>query len=206
MGTGWKLCILSAAAVGDGAPESRRSFCSRARGSPPPHVRRRRPQKRRQAGTMRAALPLRLRICRREGRCALWSMATCGLPIPAIPPIPPGRAQVAGAKGCRGEARHSAAYRRYAFSWQRPGRLEGLSARRRQRGRRRSCASIPPSATMKGFLIRSKGIANYFAAYPQIEKHEYYSVQLGNIYLITLDSSTFLGSRMAAASLAARRS
>jgi acid phosphatase type 7 len=36
------------------------------------------------------------------------------------------------------------------------------------------------------------GIRNYFAAYPQIENHNYYSVQLGNVYLITLDSSTFL--------------
>ena len=45
---------------------------------------------------------------------------------------------------------------------------------------------------MRGCRIRSRGIANYFAAYPQFEKHNYYSVQLGNIYLITLDSSTFL--------------
>jgi hypothetical protein len=36
------------------------------------------------------------------------------------------------------------------------------------------------------------GKRNYFAAYPQLENHDYYSVQLGNIYLITLDSSTFL--------------
>ncbi|MGC2398536.1 MAG: metallophosphoesterase [Acidobacteriaceae bacterium] len=35
------------------------------------------------------------------------------------------------------------------------------------------------------------GIHNYFAAYPQIENHRYYSVRLGNIYLITLDSTTF---------------
>jgi acid phosphatase type 7 len=37
------------------------------------------------------------------------------------------------------------------------------------------------------------GITNYFAAYPQLEKHRYYSVQLGNVYLITLDSSIFMG-------------
>jgi acid phosphatase type 7 len=36
------------------------------------------------------------------------------------------------------------------------------------------------------------GLQNYFAAYPQIDHHPWYSVQMGNIYLITLDSSTFL--------------
>ncbi len=44
--------------------------------------------------------------------------------------------------------------------------------------------------------------ANYFAAYPQIDHHNYYSVQLGNVYLITLDSSTFLNRRLGAASMA----
>jgi acid phosphatase type 7 len=38
-----------------------------------------------------------------------------------------------------------------------------------------------------------RGVENYFAAYPQIDHHLWYSVQLGNIYLITLDSETFLG-------------
>ncbi len=37
-----------------------------------------------------------------------------------------------------------------------------------------------------------RGAENYFAAYPQIDHHEWYSVQMGNIYLITLDTSTFL--------------
>jgi acid phosphatase type 7 len=37
-----------------------------------------------------------------------------------------------------------------------------------------------------------RGIQNYFAAYPQIDHHSWYSVQMGNIYLITLDTSTFL--------------
>ena len=36
------------------------------------------------------------------------------------------------------------------------------------------------------------GLKNYFAAYPQLEHHSWYSVRMGNIYLITLDSSTFL--------------
>ena len=36
------------------------------------------------------------------------------------------------------------------------------------------------------------GMRNYFAAYPQLEQHQWYSVQLGNIYLITLDTATFL--------------
>ncbi len=36
------------------------------------------------------------------------------------------------------------------------------------------------------------GLKNYFAAYPQIGNHAWYSVQLGNIYLITLDSTNFL--------------
>jgi hypothetical protein len=37
-----------------------------------------------------------------------------------------------------------------------------------------------------------RGGENYFAAYPQIDHHLWYSVQLGNLYLITLDSETFL--------------
>jgi acid phosphatase type 7 len=36
------------------------------------------------------------------------------------------------------------------------------------------------------------GLENYFAAYPQIDHHAWYSVQLGNIYLITLDTSSLL--------------
>jgi hypothetical protein len=36
------------------------------------------------------------------------------------------------------------------------------------------------------------GLANYFAAYPQVDHHRWYSVQMGNIYLITLDSSNIL--------------
>jgi acid phosphatase type 7 len=39
------------------------------------------------------------------------------------------------------------------------------------------------------------GMRNYFAAYPQIDHHAWYSVQLGNIYLITLDSTNFLNTR-----------
>jgi hypothetical protein len=39
------------------------------------------------------------------------------------------------------------------------------------------------------------GLRNYFAAYPQIDHHAWYSVQLGNIYLITLDSTNFLDAR-----------
>jgi acid phosphatase type 7 len=39
------------------------------------------------------------------------------------------------------------------------------------------------------------GLRNYFAAYPQIDRHAWYSVQLGNIYLITLDSTNFLDDR-----------
>jgi hypothetical protein len=37
-----------------------------------------------------------------------------------------------------------------------------------------------------------RGMENYFAAYPQIDHHAWYSVQLGNIYLITLDTSSLL--------------
>jgi acid phosphatase type 7 len=37
------------------------------------------------------------------------------------------------------------------------------------------------------------GLKNYFQAYPQIGGHRWYSVQLGNIYLIALDSTSFLG-------------
>jgi acid phosphatase type 7 len=51
----------------------------------------------------------------------------------------------------------------------------------------------PTIGNHEGLPDPAKGIGNYFAAYPQVEKHSYYSVQLGNIYLITLDSSTFMG-------------
>jgi acid phosphatase type 7 len=50
----------------------------------------------------------------------------------------------------------------------------------------------PTIGNHEGLPDPAKGLANYHAAYPQIERHDYYSVQLGNIYLITLDSSTFL--------------
>jgi acid phosphatase type 7 len=50
----------------------------------------------------------------------------------------------------------------------------------------------PTIGNHEGLPDPVKGIANYHAAYPQVEQHDYYSVQLGNIYLITLDSSTFL--------------
>jgi hypothetical protein len=51
----------------------------------------------------------------------------------------------------------------------------------------------PTIGNHEGLPDPAKGLANYFAAYPQIEKRSYYSVQLGNVYLITLDSSTFMG-------------
>ncbi len=41
-------------------------------------------------------------------------------------------------------------------------------------------------------LSRDLGLANYFRAYPQIDDCGWYSVRLGNIYLITLDTSNFL--------------
>jgi len=50
----------------------------------------------------------------------------------------------------------------------------------------------PTIGNHEGLPNPRTGIRNYFAAYPQIQNHEYYSVRLGNIYLITLDSSTFL--------------
>jgi hypothetical protein len=51
----------------------------------------------------------------------------------------------------------------------------------------------PTIGNHEGLSDPAKGIANYFAAYPQLERHSYYSVQLGNVYLITLDSSIFMG-------------
>ena len=51
----------------------------------------------------------------------------------------------------------------------------------------------PTIGNHEGLPDPVKGIANYLAAYPQVGNRRYYSVQLGNIYLITLDSSTFLG-------------
>src|SRR6201996_3483826 len=51
----------------------------------------------------------------------------------------------------------------------------------------------PTIGNHEGLPDPRSGIANYFAAYPQIEGHRWYSVRLANIYLITLDSSSFLG-------------
>jgi acid phosphatase type 7 len=51
----------------------------------------------------------------------------------------------------------------------------------------------PTIGNHEGLPDAVSGIRNYFAAYPQLEKHSYYSVQLGNVYLITLDSSIFMG-------------
>jgi acid phosphatase type 7 len=48
----------------------------------------------------------------------------------------------------------------------------------------------PTVGNHEGLPDPISGMNNYFAAYPQIERHNYYSVQMGNIYLITLDSST----------------
>ena len=50
----------------------------------------------------------------------------------------------------------------------------------------------PTIGNHEGLPDPISGMRNYFAAYPQLKNHNYYSVQLGNIYLITLDSSTFL--------------
>jgi hypothetical protein len=46
----------------------------------------------------------------------------------------------------------------------------------------------PTIGNHEGLPDPISGLRNYFAAYPQIENHDYYSVQLGNIYLITLDT------------------
>jgi hypothetical protein len=51
---------------------------------------------------------------------------------------------------------------------------------------------FPTIGNHEGLPDPVQGISNYYAAYPQLQAHNYYSVQLGNIYLITLDSSTFL--------------
>jgi predicted MPP superfamily phosphohydrolase len=51
----------------------------------------------------------------------------------------------------------------------------------------------PTIGNHEGLPDPIKGITNYFAAYPQVGRHNYYSVQLGNVFLITLDSSTFMG-------------
>jgi hypothetical protein len=51
----------------------------------------------------------------------------------------------------------------------------------------------PTIGNHEGLPDPAKGIANYFAAYPQVASRSYYSVQLGNVYLITMDSSTFMG-------------
>ena len=50
----------------------------------------------------------------------------------------------------------------------------------------------PTIGNHEGLPDPRRGLANYLAAYPQIDHHEWYSVKLGNIYLITLDTSTFL--------------
>ena len=51
----------------------------------------------------------------------------------------------------------------------------------------------PTIGNHEGLPDPRAGLRNYFAAYPQLEKHRWYSVQLGNIYLITLDTSNVLG-------------
>ncbi len=51
---------------------------------------------------------------------------------------------------------------------------------------------FPTIGNHEGLTDPRKGIANYLAAYPQLDGHRWYSARLGNIYLITLDSSTFL--------------
>jgi acid phosphatase type 7 len=50
----------------------------------------------------------------------------------------------------------------------------------------------PTIGNHEGLPDPRSGIKNYFAAYPQIDNHKWYSVQMGNIYLITLDSTNFL--------------
>jgi acid phosphatase type 7 len=50
----------------------------------------------------------------------------------------------------------------------------------------------PTIGNHEGLPDPVRGIQNFFAAYPQIENHDFYSVRLRNIYLITLDSSIFL--------------
>jgi hypothetical protein len=50
----------------------------------------------------------------------------------------------------------------------------------------------PTIGNHEGLPDPRSGLKNYFAAYPQLEQHSWYSVEMGNIYLITLDSSTFL--------------
>ena len=50
----------------------------------------------------------------------------------------------------------------------------------------------PTIGNHEGLPDPRAGLKNYFAAYPQIDNHRWYSVQMGNIYLITLDSTNFL--------------
>jgi hypothetical protein len=50
----------------------------------------------------------------------------------------------------------------------------------------------PTIGNHEGLPDPRSGLRNYFAAYPQIDHHRWYSVQMGNIYLITLDSTNFL--------------
>ena len=44
----------------------------------------------------------------------------------------------------------------------------------------------PTIGNHEGLPDPRSGLRNYFAAYPQIDHHRWYSVQMGNIYLITL--------------------
>jgi acid phosphatase type 7 len=50
----------------------------------------------------------------------------------------------------------------------------------------------PTIGNHEGLPDPRSGLSNYFAAYPQIDHHRWYSMQMGNIYLITLDSGNFL--------------
>ena len=51
---------------------------------------------------------------------------------------------------------------------------------------------FPTIGNHEGLTDPVKRISNYLAAYPQIDNHRWYSVRIGNIYLITLDSTLFL--------------
>ena len=50
----------------------------------------------------------------------------------------------------------------------------------------------PTIGNHEGLPDPRTGLRNYFDAYPQIDHQSWYSVRMGNVYLITLDSSTFL--------------
>ena len=184
---------MSAAAAPDGPlAQGSQAFCLPSRAWPARRSRNRPRRHPRRAATRTAPRPLPSLICRWGGPCASWSTATCALPIRPILPIP--------SPGCANGWRKKLV-KRSRTSCCSPAICPSTAATRTDwkiyfqetaLWTQERLRIYPTIGNHEGLPDPRAGLRNYFAAYPQIDHHEWYSVQLGNIYLITLDSSTFL--------------